>query len=162
MLEQGRIPTRGVRVAGATRATLPAAADLLLGFFREEGFATPPEEVVQNARLLLADPHHWIGLASLGASPVGVVTVTTALYVEWGRLGEIGDLYVTPEHRGRGVARALLDAAEVRCADLGCSSVSVVVTDAGQARHGLRAFYARRGFVAQDRVFLSRALKATS
>jgi GNAT superfamily N-acetyltransferase len=73
-----------------------------------------------------------------------------------------GDLYVAPEHRGRGVARALLGAAEVRCADLGCSPVSVVVTDDGQARYGLRAFYARHGFVAQDRVFLNRGLKATS
>jgi len=30
----------------------------------------------------------------------GVRTATTMLYVEWGRLAEIGDLYVLPEQRG--------------------------------------------------------------
>jgi hypothetical protein len=36
---------------------------------------------------------HWHG-ATAGLS--AIVTVTTMLYVEWGRLGEIGDLYVLP------------------------------------------------------------------
>jgi ribosomal protein S18 acetylase RimI-like enzyme len=40
----------------------------------------------------------------------GVVTVTTMLYVEWGRLGEIGDLYVVPEFRMKGIARSLVEA----------------------------------------------------
>jgi hypothetical protein len=33
----------------------------------------------------------------------GIVTVTTMLYVESGRLGEIGDLYVLPESRMKGL-----------------------------------------------------------
>ena len=41
----------------------------------------------------------------------GIVTVTTMLYVEWGRLGEIGDLYVLPEFRMKGIARSLVEAA---------------------------------------------------
>jgi GNAT superfamily N-acetyltransferase len=148
-----------IRVIDATNATLPDAADLLLRFFREEGFATPQQEVVRNTGLLAADPCHWVGLASVAGTHVGVVTVTTALYVEWGRLGEIGDLYVVPECRRRGVARALLDAAEMRCAGLGCSAVSVVVTRLGQARHGLQEFYARRGFLGDGRVILTRQLQ---
>jgi ribosomal protein S18 acetylase RimI-like enzyme len=28
------------------------------------------------------------------------------LYIEWGHLGEIGDLYVLPEARGNGIAQA--------------------------------------------------------
>ena len=35
------------------------------------------------------------------------IIVSTALYVEWGRLGEIGDLCVLPEHRRRGLTRLL-------------------------------------------------------
>ncbi|WP_175534099.1 GNAT family N-acetyltransferase [Falsiroseomonas stagni] len=148
----------GLHVASVTPATLDAAVALLVRFFREEGFATPPDRVRQNAALIAADQHHWIGLATLDAAPVGVVTVTTALYVEWGRLGEIGDLYVAPESRRRGVAQALLDAAERRCAGLGCSSLSVVVTRDGEARHGLHAFYARQGFLGDGRQVLTRPL----
>ena len=32
-----------------------------------------------------------------------LITVSTVLYVEWGRLGEIGDLYVLLEHRRCGL-----------------------------------------------------------
>lgn len=148
-----------IQVESVAPATLGAAADLLSRFFREEGFGTPPDRVLENAGRLAADPHHWIGLAWLEAAPVGVVTVTTALYVEWGRLGEIGDLYIVPERRRQGVARALLEAAERRCAGLGCSSLSVVVTRDGEARHGLHAFYARQGFVGDGRQVLTRPLR---
>ena len=148
-----------IQVESVAPATLGAAADLLSRFFREEGFATPRDRVLENAARLAADPHHWIGLARLDAAPVGVVTVTTALYVEWGRLGEIGDLYVVPERRRQGVAQALLEAAERRCAGLGCSSLSVVVTRDGEARHGLHAFYARQGFVGDGRQVLTRPLR---
>jgi GNAT superfamily N-acetyltransferase len=44
-----------------------------------------------------------------------VVTVTTMLYVEWGRLGEIDDLYVLPSARRKGIAAALIDAAKAKC-----------------------------------------------
>ena len=37
------------------------------------------------------------------------IIVSTALYVEWGRLGEIGDLCVLPEHRRRGLTRLLIE-----------------------------------------------------
>jgi ribosomal protein S18 acetylase RimI-like enzyme len=72
---------------------------------------------------------------------IGVVTVTTMLYVEWGRLAEIGDLYVDPAHRGRGFARHLVNAAVEWSQQRGCSSVYVTVTPEGEARHRLSRFY---------------------
>ena len=56
-----------------------------------------PGEQIADAYLAWADPYHWIALAWRDGTTVGVVTVTTMLYVEWGRLGEIGDLYVLPK-----------------------------------------------------------------
>jgi GNAT superfamily N-acetyltransferase len=78
------------------------------------------------------------------------MTVTTMLYVEWGRLGEIGDLYVLPEQRRRGVASALINAAAAWCAEQECSAISVVVTSLGQMRHALLSFYRKQGFARTD------------
>ncbi|WP_182180614.1 GNAT family N-acetyltransferase [Methylobacterium radiotolerans] len=148
----------GIEIQGGSEATIPVAIDLLTRFFREEGFGTLREQIALNTQALANSPNHWLGLASMDGQHVGVVTVTTALYVEWGRLGEIGDLYVLPERRQRGVASALIAASEAQCTNFGCSSVSVVVTDVGEARHKLRTFYHRRGFASDGRTILTRSL----
>jgi GNAT superfamily N-acetyltransferase len=107
-------------VREVTEAEIGIAIDLLSRFFVEEGFLHTPETIAVNTRRLWADPFHWIALAWLGLTPVAVVTVTTMLYVEWGRLGEIGDLYVLLEARRGGVAAALVDAAKAKCGEFGC------------------------------------------
>jgi GNAT superfamily N-acetyltransferase len=89
---------------------------------------------------MLADANCWIALAWMDEIPVGIVTVTTMLYIEWGRLGEIGDLYVLPSARENGIGAALIDAAKANCHELGCSAISVVITPEGEARHGLTGF----------------------
>jgi hypothetical protein len=50
---------------------------------------------------MLADTSCWCALAVNDDAAQAIITVSTALYIEWGRLGEIGDLYVLPEHRRR-------------------------------------------------------------
>jgi len=87
------------QVTGETRQ---AAIDLLVRFFREEGFTTPASRIMENLDRMLVDPSCWCALAVAGSTPQAVVTVSTVLYVEWGRFGEIGDLYVLPEHRVHG------------------------------------------------------------
>jgi GNAT superfamily N-acetyltransferase len=37
------------------------------------------------------------------------------LYIEWGRLREIGDLYVIPEARNAEIGTALINAAKAKC-----------------------------------------------
>jgi GNAT superfamily N-acetyltransferase len=99
-------------IRGTGEAEKEIAIALLLRFFAEEGFSGTPETIAVNTRRLWADPHHWIALAWRDGRAVGIVTVTTMLYVEWDRLGEIGDLYVLPEARRGGVGAALIDAAK--------------------------------------------------
>ena len=137
-----------------------AAIELLVRFFREEGFATPRPRIVENLDRMLADPFCWCALAVGDGGAQAVVTVSTVLYVEWGRLGEIGDLYVVPEHRRRGVARSLIERAKAWCSAQGCSTVSITITPIGERRHRLSEFYARLGFEPTGRSSVSAMLDA--
>jgi GNAT superfamily N-acetyltransferase len=133
---------RVTQIASVSDRHHEGAVDLLTRFFAEEGFATPRQRIAQNLQQILADDSCWTALALENEQPVGIVTVTTMLYVEWGRLAEIGDLYVEPAHRGRGLARRLMSAAVDWARRRGCSGVYVTITPEGEARHGLSNFYA--------------------
>jgi GNAT superfamily N-acetyltransferase len=102
-------------IESVTVKTRDAAIELLARFFREEGFATPRSRIAENFDRMLADPFCWSALATDGETAQAVITVSTVLYVEWGRVGEIGDLYVLPERRRNGVARRLIEHAKAWC-----------------------------------------------
>ena len=89
-----------MRIEPVTPDTTDIAVELLARFFGEEGFATTAAEIARNLSDMLADGSCWSALAVDAGAAVGVVTVTTMRYVEWGLLGEIGDLYVLPAWRG--------------------------------------------------------------
>jgi GNAT superfamily N-acetyltransferase len=129
----------------------PAAIALLVRFFREEGFTTSPALIAENLDRMLSDPWCWCALAVADGKAPAVITVSTVLYVEWGRLGEIGDLYVLPEYRRRGVARLLVERAKHWCRARGCSAVAVTITPIGEQRYRLSQFYARLGFAMSER-----------
>jgi GNAT superfamily N-acetyltransferase/catechol 2,3-dioxygenase-like lactoylglutathione lyase family enzyme len=139
-------------IENVTAKTRDAAIELLVRFFREGGFSTPRSRIAENFDRMLADPLCWSALAADGEAAQAVITVSTVLYVEWGRLGEIGDLYVLPEHRRNGLARRLVEHAKAWCRAQGCSVVSVTITPAGERRHRLSHFYTRLGFAHSDRI----------
>lgn len=128
-----------------------SAIHLLVRFFAEEGFAGDPPTIASRFEAMRREPHHWAALAFDQDTPVGVVTVTTNLYVEWGRMAEIADLYVLPEYRRCGIARALIQAAVAWSRDHGCSGVAVIMTPEGEAAHGLSRFYEGQGFALTGR-----------
>jgi GNAT superfamily N-acetyltransferase len=133
-------------------------ASLVARFFAEEGFATPAAAVRARARPFLESPANAAVLALRGGGPVGIATLTTAFGFETGRYGEIEDLYVVPEHRGRGVARALLDAVVAEARSIGCHDVEIVVTPGAERSRGLTAFYERLGWRDTGRRILDREL----
>ena len=143
-----------------TVKTRDAAIELLGRFFREEEFATPLSRIAENFDRMLADPLCWSALASDGEAAQAIITVSTVLYVEWGRLGEIGDLYVLPEHRRNGLARRLVEHGKTWCRARGCSAVAVTITPAGERRHRLSQFYAGLGFAPSGRMSASATLDA--
>lgn len=147
-----------MEIAALTAANRDEASGLLWQFFQEEGFTTPRPLIDRHLGQMLADGCCWGALALRNAHPVGVVTVTTMLYVEWGRLGEIGDLYVLPEHRRQGIARALVGAAMIWCRDAHCSAVQVTITPQGEETHRLSQLYARLDFRPTGRTIMTAAL----
>ncbi len=141
-----------------TWQTRNAAVELLCRFFVEEEFNTPPSKIAENFDKMLADPSCWCALAAQGEVAQGVITVSTMLYVEWGRLGEIGELYVLPEHRRRDLARCLVEHAKIWCLAQDCSAVTVTITPAGERRHQLSQWYARLCFQQTGRTSAAAAL----
>lgn len=147
-------------IAKVSNSTREAAIDLLARFFCEEGFSTPRHRIAQNLEQMLVDEGCWAAMALNGGRPIGILTVTTMLYVEWGRLAEIGDLYVIPEHRGRGFAGRLVNAAVEWSGEKGCNGVYVTVTPEGEARHRLSQFYEGLDFRPTGRTTLMLVTKA--
>jgi GNAT superfamily N-acetyltransferase len=145
-------------IQAVTHETRPAAIELLARFFCEEGFATPRSRIEENLERMLADSSCWCALALRDGAAQAVITVSTVLYVEWGRLGEIGDLYVLPEHRRRGLAGHLIEHAKDWCRSQGCTAIAVTITPFGEQRHRLSQFYAAFGFEQTGRMSASATL----
>jgi GNAT superfamily N-acetyltransferase len=143
--------SRVAEITSASDRHYRGAVDLLVRFFEEGGFATPRERVAQNLHHLVGDDGCWTAVLVEEGKPVGVVTVSTTFSVELGRLAEIGDLYVTPARRGRGLARRLVGAAIEWSRERNCDSILVTVTAEGEARHRLSDFYKRLAFAPTGR-----------
>lgn len=142
-----------VRRAGPEDAA--AVARLISRFFADEEFVTAPETVVARAPDFLERPGNAAFLAIDGDAAVGISTVTSSFGFESGKLAEIEDLYVVPEHRNHGVATALLGEAMLWCSQQGFDAIQVVVTPEDPVRKDrLIAWYGRLGFVDTGRLLL--------
>jgi GNAT superfamily N-acetyltransferase len=102
-------------------------------------------------------------LASRGGRPVGVATCFLGFSTFAARpLLNVHDLGVLPEHRGSGVGRALLGAAEALARSLGCVKLTLeVLEDNERARRAYASFGFRDyelGGVARRTLFLTKPL----
>ena len=136
----------------------PAPATFLLQrFFREEGFTTADETIAANLRKMLGMEHCAVIVAEDTGTAIGVATISMDFGIEYGWSAEMGDLYVVPERRGRGLSRALVLAAEEWLRSMGAVGYQVTVTPHG-ADANLRRFYAGLGFEAEGRELLYKLL----
>ena len=130
---------------------------LLQRFFREEGFTTPDAIIAANLRMMMGLEHCAVLLAETQGLAVGVATISMDFGIEFGWSAELGDLYVLPEHRGRGISRGLIEEAETWLRRMGAAGYQVTVTPHG-AQADLRRFYLALGFEAEGRELLYRSL----
>lgn len=137
---------------------LAAAITLLTRFFAEEGFGTPPGVIEKHAAILAGlDTCLMIVAEDLG-EVIGVATASMEFGIEFGWWAEMGDLYVVPEARGRGAAKALVAGIEDWLRSNGVKGYQVTVTPEGEEHHGLQAYYRTLGFSGDGRLLLFKEL----
>jgi ribosomal protein S18 acetylase RimI-like enzyme len=133
---------------------LDDAMALLIAFFREEGFDTPEDTIRANVATMA-------GLETCGlfiAGTEGVATVSLEFGIEYGWSAEMGDLYVVPAARGKGVAKALVAAVEAFLAEKDAAGYQVTVAPHA-ADQGVAGLYRKLGFGNEGRVILYKSLK---
>jgi GNAT superfamily N-acetyltransferase len=135
-----------------------AAAELLIRFFAEEGFDTPADLIARHTNEMATIATCGLFVAEEAQQAIGVASISLEFGIEFGWSGEMGDLYVLPEWRGRGVSRMLVEAIEEFLRRHGARGYQVTVTPFGQDNHDLRAYYSRLGFGSDGRLILRKAL----
>lgn len=135
------------QIRQATPDDVPSLLPMVAEYWAFEGitgFKSP--RVGSSLSRLLAEPRTgigWIGL--LDQVPIGYLLAVYAFSLEHlGMTAEIDELYVLPGKRGRGVGRALVEAAELEFVRAGCTNVSLQLSRGNAAA---RVFYHRHGYV---------------
>ena len=129
------------------------AARLLKAFFAEEGFSTPAAQIEANLHKMLDLDICRVLVMKEGPQTVAVASLSLDFGIEFGWAAEIGDLYVVPQARGRGLARGLVEACRGIARQMGATTLYVTVTAHGEDQ-GLKRFYDRLGFCDDGRIFM--------
>jgi ribosomal protein S18 acetylase RimI-like enzyme len=122
---------------------MAAAGHLLHDFNREFGEPTPPPETLTDRLRQLAAGGDTIVLLA-GQDPVGIAVLRLRGAI-WSLAQEcyLAELYVTPEQRGCGIGRALMQAAVREAQDHGADTMDIGVDEPDLAA---RRLYESMGF----------------
>ena len=137
---------------------LIGATDLLIRFFHEEQFDTPDDLIGRNLSVMAGFDNCGIFIAEVASQAVGIATVSLEFGIEFGWGGEMGDLYVLPEWRGREISRRLVSAVEDHLQQRGVASYQVTLTPYARDTHDLKTYYAKLGFSHEGRLILAKKL----
>lgn len=134
-------PPGSVRIAAGEE--MPAAGRLLHDFNREFAEPTPPPEALAERLRELVGAGDTVVLLS-GEDPVGIAVLRLRDAI-WSTGAEchLAELYVVPEHRGRGVGRGLMLAAIGEARRRGAERMDIGVDEPDHAARGL---YESMGF----------------
>lgn len=146
--EARRLPARRcmIRARPVTEGDLPDLLPMIGEYWvfeRIRGF--DPARIGEQVARLLSDSRlggAWIGLVD--DRPAGYLLAVYVFSLEHlGLTAEIDELFVLPEHRGRGLGAELLRAAESVFVRAGCTNVSLQLAHGNESA---REFYRRHGY----------------
>ncbi|KMW56768.1 hypothetical protein AIOL_001724 [Candidatus Rhodobacter oscarellae] len=105
---------------------------------------------LHKSRALPESPN--IFAAYLGETPVGYIQLSKWVSADFPLMPDISinDIYVDPEHRGKGVAKAMLTHVKTLCDERGWSNLSATVWDGNIASEAL---FRDAGFTVQNQTF---------
>ena len=147
----------GITLRAATLADLPLLASLVqanyqsAGFPYEEGPARQAlQQLVTTARLGRV---WWVDYEG---APIGYVVLTFSFSVEFhGPLAVLDEVYLVPEHQGKGHFKHLLALVEAHCWRWGVRTLRLEVkTDNARAQRA----YQKAGFAVDDRRLMTKRL----
>lgn len=144
-------------VRRATAKDVPELADLYAHFYAEDAIAVSADDIRKNLAAMLQDDRAAVWLAEDAGRIIGFSSATLTLGVEFGWSSEIEDLYIHPDHRGRGLARRLFQTAVDWAEENGAAEIILMVTPEAEADQGLIAFYEKMGFTRSGRVVMYRS-----
>lgn len=136
---------QGISIALATSGDCSKCAQLLVEQLSEHGVDTSAERLEQVLENVVTDRARGFLLTAQGNGQiVGVAYVATIRSAEHcGLVAWLEELYVTPDHRCRGIGTALMTAVLERAREAGIVAVDLEI-DAGHGRAA--ALYRRFGF----------------
>ncbi len=140
----------GVLVRDAVPDDVGQVVDLvrqLARYERSEDAVQATEEDLRRA-LFCTSPQVFALVAEAEGKVIGIAVYFVSFSTWTGRHGlYLEDLFVVPEHRSRGVGRALLGSLAARALDRGCARVEWAVLDWNQPAID---FYRSLGAIAND------------
>ena len=140
----------GVLVRDAVPDDVGQVVDLvrqLARYERSEDAVQAAEEDLRRA-LFCTSPQVFALVAEAEGKVIGIAVYFVSFSTSTGRHGlYLEDLFVVPEHRSRGVGRALLGSLAARALDRGCARVEWAVLDWNQPAID---FYRSLGAIAND------------
>ncbi len=156
-------PVASLRVRLAALADVTTLVALMREFYAESGFGLDETWATAAFNQLIGDPDRGAAwLIEQRGQPVGHLVLSVRFAMEFGGLlAYIDDLFVRPEHRGKGAAGAALDALVAECRRRGCRAIEVEVAPGNVAA---LAAYRRIGMSpgGDERQHLRLLMKATS
>jgi diamine N-acetyltransferase len=142
----------------ATAADLPVLVELMAEFYAESGYPLDRQRAGAAMAELLADPtlgRIWLMVPT--GEPVGYVVMTLGFSLEYGgRDAFLDDLYLRPEHRGKGLGKLALATVLGACEEHGVRALHL---EAERDNQAAQLLYRGAGFRDNGRQLLTLRLQ---
>ncbi len=144
-------------VRKAEEGDVDAVVGLMAAFYAEDGMPFATGSARRAVTRLVGDRSlGQVWVAESGDVVVGYVALTLGYSLEFmGKDAFVDDLFVLPEHRGRGVGSRLLEVLTDACREF---EVRAVHLEVDRVKTHARDLYRHFGFVDHDRLLMTRRI----